>query len=959
MRTGLPALPHYKGDIKLWTGDMYKQLNLQFADIRQDLLDLTGGNGSGGGNSLQVVDTSTIDLTLVSNVLSASVKTSGLAGIFLKLNQSSRQTITRSPSFGDMTEGSVPFMGNYSEITESPRLTYDNYTSRLIAYNEDVNNNLRLFGPTIADEGADEVVDSIGDTFNGFAGGTGTQQDPYQIETRAQFQAITNYRTSHFILQNHLDFTGYSNPIDGNGFYPIGGGYSFLGSLDGQGYEIRNVVISGRSGASFGLFGIIGGGATVKKLRIVNISIDVLLHTDGVGALAGYASSCTISECSATGSITTPNGSNDQYGGLIGITTGSADVSDSFSLCSVAGGGGRYFGGFVGDAQDGSFTNCYSAGAVTNINVLTGGFAGSGFGSTATHCYWDTQTSGQASSGLGTGKTTALMKKQTTFENWDFNTIWAINEDLSYPYFVQNPTQDKVHPILFTAQNIVSSDANLVLNQDNDILILDGAFRLTGQIISSLETGTKPISVISTTECTNLNAQLWGGNDSNALVAQGDILYGSALGVVSNLAKIATATRYLSNTGTNNNPAWSQVNLADGVTGTLLIANGGTNITSYAQGDILYASGANTLAKLAKGTSGKFLKIGATIPSWESIGISDISDIATNYLKLNQSSAQTITASPVLDWLSASQAVMTDASKKLISVDYLDQAVKTTSSPTFAGLTNSALTSGRIVYAGTGGLLTDSANLTFNGTDMVCLGSAAIGSAISSSYRLSIQTPKYALNTTGSRWAFSATAKAQATANTSNALGGFVGGAQTYGTFNYTGTCYGLLGQFECVGTGTCSNVYGLWGKVVNFNAIASTIINAASIRATIDAEDGTITSGYLFKAETGEKNTGSIGTLFAFYDSGQTAGSTNWGLGINTQSYVNANLSIGKNTAPTAALDVFGDGKFSSTVQAGGYKSSDGSVGLSGTYNFDGSAAGTVSSMTFKNGILTDVTIR
>jgi len=37
----------------------------------------------------------------------------------------------------------------------------------------------------------------------------------------------------------------------------------------------------------------------------------------------------------------------------------------------------------------------------------------------------------------------------------------------------------------------------------------------------------------------------------------------------------------------------------------------------------------------------------------------------------------------VLPYLSASQVVMTDAGKKLISADYLNQAVKTTSGPTF------------------------------------------------------------------------------------------------------------------------------------------------------------------------------------------------------------------------------------------------------------------------------------
>jgi hypothetical protein len=47
--------------------------------------------------------------------------------------------------------------------------------------------------------------------------------------------------------------------------------------------------------------------------------------------------------------------------------------------------------------------------------------------------YWDTQTSGQATSAGGTGKTTAQMKKQATFVGWDFTSVWRISENLSYP----------------------------------------------------------------------------------------------------------------------------------------------------------------------------------------------------------------------------------------------------------------------------------------------------------------------------------------------------------------------------------------------------------------------------------------------------------------------------------------------------------------------------------------------
>jgi hypothetical protein len=61
---------------------------------------------------------------------------------------------------------------------------------------------------------------------------------------------------------------------------------------------------------------------------------------------------------------------------------------------------------------------------------------------------------------------------------------------------------------------------------------------------------------------------------------QGDILYASASDTFARLAKSATATRYLANTGATNNPQWDQINLANGVTGTLPIANGGTGETS-------------------------------------------------------------------------------------------------------------------------------------------------------------------------------------------------------------------------------------------------------------------------------------------------------------------------------------------------------------------------------------------
>lgn len=84
--------------------------------------------------------------------------------------------------------------------------------------------------------------------------------------------------------------------------------------------------------------------------------------------------------------------------------------------------------------------------------------------------------------------------------------------------------------------------------------------------------GSTNITTLGTIGTGTWNATTIGvtkGGTGLTSIAQGDLLYGSATNTISALTKDTNATRYLSNTGTNNNPVWAQVNLGNGVTGTL------------------------------------------------------------------------------------------------------------------------------------------------------------------------------------------------------------------------------------------------------------------------------------------------------------------------------------------------------------------------------------------------------
>lgn len=63
------------------------------------------------------------------------------------------------------------------------------------------------------------------------------------------------------------------------------------------------------------------------------------------------------------------------------------------------------------------------------------------------------------------------------------------------------------------------------------------------------------------------------------------------------LPKNPNVSRYLGNTGIDNSPAWTQVDLTTGVTGVLLTASGGTGQTTYSNGQLLIGNAGGTLTK--------------------------------------------------------------------------------------------------------------------------------------------------------------------------------------------------------------------------------------------------------------------------------------------------------------------------------------------------------------------------
>jgi hypothetical protein len=256
--------------------------------------------------------------------------------------------------------------------------------------------------------------------------GDGTSGNPYQISNLNELYWISQNSASwnkYFVQTANID-AHQSGALE-NGWVPIGADSPyFSGKYNGAGYTIDKLFSNPLSMDYVGFFGVCYG-VDLKNIGLTNITI----ANGGVfttGALVGHlGSSSRVFSCYSTGSVTS---SSSSVGGLVGGSNNSK-IINSFSRCTVQ--GTNQVGGILGlNSTSALLKNCYSTGAVTGSSNY-GGLVGAN-SSTVTNCYWDTESSGNATSAAGTGVTTAQLKSEASLLSWGWNLVVLWDVDAAF-----------------------------------------------------------------------------------------------------------------------------------------------------------------------------------------------------------------------------------------------------------------------------------------------------------------------------------------------------------------------------------------------------------------------------------------------------------------------------------------------------------------------------------------------
>ena len=214
-----------------------------------------------------------------------------------------------------------------------------------------------------------------------YAGGDGSEENPYQIATAEQLALLayeTNNETggdAHYILTNDICLGG------GDFWEPIGKLIAmdddypcFTGVFNGNGHTISEMLVSDCYYS--GLFGRTRG-ATIEN---VNIQRSTIVGGYQSGLIAGYIKNTDINNCIVQGSIME---SPQMAGGIVGYCRNEESETSNIINCihNIATiFGGTYTGGIVG-ASEGNGTlrieGCINYGEIIG-HIMAGGILGNG-----------------------------------------------------------------------------------------------------------------------------------------------------------------------------------------------------------------------------------------------------------------------------------------------------------------------------------------------------------------------------------------------------------------------------------------------------------------------------------------------------------------------------------------------------------------------------------------------------
>ena len=191
----------------------------------------------------------------------------------------------------------------------------------------------------------------------------------------------------------------------------------------------------------------------------------------------------------------------------------------------------------------------------------------------------------------------------------------------------------------FTQEGVLNAGDSHVLTTEPNTMIIGYTTLTYTQFSGSVDyVGGTNISVVGQTISLTGTVAATNGGTGTSTVTTGDLLYGSATNTWSRLPIGAGYRSLIVNAG-GTQVEWNAValNQSGAVSGALPVGNGGTGITSYAQGEMLFANTTTSLDKVTANTTTtkKFLAQTGTgtaglAPVWNQPAATDITGLATS-----------------------------------------------------------------------------------------------------------------------------------------------------------------------------------------------------------------------------------------------------------------------------------------------------------------------------------------